>query len=116
HISPVGIIHVTKDLVAFFQHTREGLTLNRNHAVFWDGGNQVFFKDVAASINLIGRRIFSLFQKLQHSAIVISWHAAKGTWVTHTSLLWWVSRMPPRSIPDKMSPLKTMTVSWRRWS
>src|SRR5699024_7997430 len=83
HVAPVGVVHVSKNVIASFQHTRESFALYGDHAVFRNGSNEIFFKDIAAGINLIGWRIFGLFQKLQHAAIFISGHATESPWIAH---------------------------------
>src|SRR5699024_12228165 len=44
HVAPVGVVHVSKNVIASFQHTRESFALYGDHAVFRNGSNEIFFK------------------------------------------------------------------------
>ena len=71
------------DQAAIGKQAREGLTLDRDHAVCRDGLDDGAVKDVATGIDLVGWWILGLFQKGRDPALRIRGHAAKGARIRH---------------------------------
>ena len=74
---------MTDNEATLCQQSRESLALDRDNAIGRNRLDDRTLEYVAAGVDLVGRRVLSLFQEGGYPSIGIGRHAAKGTRISH---------------------------------
>ncbi|CKR65102.1 Uncharacterised protein [Mycobacterium tuberculosis] len=84
HVPPIAGIDIAVDLaVAVGEQGREHLAFHRNLPALRNPVDDVAFEDIAAGIDLVGRRILRLLQKGDYAVLLVGGYAAECPRVAH---------------------------------